>query len=382
MIWYDKPINEAFRLLRTSRQGLTQEEYEILIAKHGENKLKENKQTPILKRLLQQLSDFMVVTLIAAAFISFFISMLKEQGDFAEPCIILIIVLINATLGVIQEVKAEKAIQALKKMSAPHAKVRRDGKVITVECEQIVIGDILILNTGDYIPADARIIECTAFKTEESSLTGESQPQEKHCDVIDGNVPIADWKNIIFATTLVVAGHAEAVVTATGMNTEVGKIADMLISTVASQTPLQVKLAKLGKNLGIGTLAICAVIFAISFIKQLPIFDMFMTSVSLAVAAIPEGLPAIVTVVLAIGVIRMSAKNAIIRKLPAVETLGSATIICSDKTGTLTQNKIKVIKTECDKNKNAIALAAICCNGNDPTERAIMEKAGIISEYR
>ncbi|MCK9478292.1 MAG: calcium-translocating P-type ATPase, PMCA-type [Firmicutes bacterium] len=381
MTWYDKPINAVLELLETSKTGIGEKEYIERIKKYGENKLKEKRQTTLFKRILQQLSDFMVLTLIAAAFISFVISFLKGKGDYAEPFIILIIVTVNALLGVIQEIKAEKAIEALKKMSSPHARVRRDNKVITVDCEQVVVGDILLLQAGDYIPADARIIECASLKTEESALTGESQPQEKDATQIYHKAQITDQKNMVFATTLVVAGHAEAVVTSTGMNTEVGKIASLLMHAETNQTPLQIRLARVGKSLGIGTLSICAVIFAISLARRMPLFDMFMTSVSLAVAAIPEGLPATVTVVLAIGVMRMSAKNAIIRKLPAVETLGSATVICSDKTGTLTQNKIKVMTTCCDYNKNAIELAAICSNGSDPTERAIMEKASKIPHF-
>lgn len=381
MTWYDKPIKTVLALLETNKGGLKHEEYLDRLEKQGKNKLEGKKKISVFERIAQQLTDFMVVTLIAAAFVSFIVSSMQGESDFADPVIILAIVVLNATLGVIQEVKAEKAIEALKKLSAPHAKVRRDGEVITVDCEDIVTGDILVLETGDYIPADARIIECNGLKTEESSLTGESQPQEKDTSPIYGTPQTGDQKNMVFASTLVVAGRAEAVVTATSMDTEVGKIARLIISDEANKTPLQARLAQIGKVLGAGTLIICLLIFIMGFFQRMPLLDIFMTSVSLAVAAIPEGLPAIVTVVLAIGVMRMSAKSTIIRRLPAVETLGNASVICSDKTGTLTQNKIEVIKTQCDSSGKAIELAATCCNGSDPTERAILAKAGDFKKY-
>jgi Ca2+-transporting ATPase len=320
--------------------------------------------------------DFMVLTLIAAAVISFGVSYLRGEKDFADPLIILAIVAVNAALGVAQESKAEKAIDALKKLSAPHARVKRGGKTVITDCEEIVPGDVLVLETGDYIPADALIIRCAGLKTEESALTGESMPQEKSENAVARDAHIGDRTNMLFASTLVVGGRAEAVVVETGMRTEVGKIAKLIIADKGYQTPLQARLADTGKMLGTGALAVCALIFVMGFARKLPPFDMFMTSVSLAVAAIPEGLPAIVTIVLAIGVQRMSGKRAIIRKLPAVETLGSASVICSDKTGTLTQNKIKVAQITCDDTGRALALAALCCNGSDPTERAILEKAG------
>ncbi len=378
MIWYDKPIREVFALLETDRHGLGGEESRMRLSKYGENKLKEAKKIGFFERMREQLSDFMVITLICAAVISFLISWVEGQGDFADPIIILAIVAINAVLGVIQESRAEKAIEALQKLSVPHVRVRRGGEVVTVDCEHIVPGDVLLLETGDYIPADARIIKCTALKTEESALTGESLPQDKHDRAISGAVHIGDRQNMLFASTLIVSGHAEAVVVETGMHTEVGKIAQLIISDEGGKTPLQERLADIGKMLGISALSICGVIFVMGFFRSLPLFEMFMTSVSLAVAAIPEGLPAIVTIVLAIGVMRMSSKNAIIRKLPAVETLGSASVICSDKTGTLTQNKMSVVEIACDERRHALKLAAQCCNGSDPTERAILAAAGSV----
>jgi Ca2+-transporting ATPase len=380
MTWHDKQIKTVLELLKTNIRGLSQSEFEERIEKFGKNKIEEKRKITFFERLISQLSDFMVITLIAASFISFIISSLHGERDFAEPVIILAIVIINATLGVLQESKAEKAILALKKLSPPAAKVRRDGETKIVDCEEIVPGDILLLETGDYIPADARIIESSGLKTEESALTGESMPQDKDAaPVFDSHV--AEQKNMLFASTLVVSGRAVAVVTETGMNTQVGKIARMIMTDEESMTPLQERLAQIGKVLGIGALVICALIFAMGFLQKMAVFEMFMTSVSLAVAAIPEGLPAIVTIVLAIGVQRLSQCNAIIRKLPAVETLGSASVICTDKTGTLTQSKIKVVRVSCDKTGQAVRLAAICCNGSDPTERAILEKAGRIENY-
>ncbi|MDD3766547.1 MAG: calcium-translocating P-type ATPase, PMCA-type [Eubacteriales bacterium] len=380
MIWYNKQTNAVMEALGTSKEGLTENEFKERLGQQGKNKLEEKRGKSFFEKIIEQISDFMVLTLLAAAAISFFISSMHGERDYLDPIIILAIVVINATIGVVQESRAEKAIEALKKLSAPHARVRRDGKVMTVDCEDIVRGDILVLETGDYIPADARIIECTNLKTEESSLTGESLPQDKHNMPIMGEVHIADQHNMLFASTLVVSGRAEAVVVETGMDTQVGKIAKLIIEDEEYKTPLQERLAGIGKTLGVAALVICGLIFIMGSIQKMPVFDMFMTSVSLAVAAIPEGLPAIVTIVLAIGVQRMSKQNAIIRKLPAVETLGSATVICSDKTGTLTQNKIKVVQIECDASAKALSLAALCCNGTDPTERAILAKAGRVEK--
>ncbi|OQB14032.1 MAG: Calcium-transporting ATPase 1 [Firmicutes bacterium ADurb.Bin193] len=375
MIWYEQTVNSVFEHLKTSKRGLEKEEHGLRLGIYGKNALEQKEGRSVLRKITQQLGDFMIIILLAAAAVSFLMSLLRGERDFADPAIILAIVTLNAVIGVAQESRAEKAIEALKKLSAPHAKVRRGGEIMVVSCEDVVPGDILILETGDYIAADARIIECTNLKTEESALTGESLPQDKHADAIGGKLHIGDQSNMLFATTLVVSGRAEAVAVETGMNTQVGRIAKMIASDENNKTPLQVRLADIGRALGTGILAICTLIFILGFMRKMPAFDMFMTSVSLAVAAIPEGLPAIVTVVLAIGVKRMSGKNAIIRKLPAVETLGSASVICSDKTGTLTQNKITVVKTACDDG-NAITLAALCCNGTDPTERAILAKAG------
>ena len=287
-------------------------------------------------------------------------------------------------MGLIQEAKAEKSIEALKKMSAPVAKVRRNGKVLTVNGEDIVPGDIVILETGCYVPADIRLINTYNLKVEESSLTGETEAVEKDENALFNNqkVPLGDMKNMVFAGTAVVNGHAEGIVTNIGMNTEVGKIASMIITNEAPQTPIQKKLSEVGKVLGIACVVICALIFVIGVIKKISVVEMFMTSVGLAVAAIPEGLPAIVTIILSIAVTKMAKRNAIIRKLPAVETLGSSKVICSDKTGTLTENNMKVVEIIGNKNK-ILEYGALCCNceinegvvEGEPTEVAIVKEA-------
>ncbi len=313
-------------------------------SQYGENKLKEKKRTNIFIRYLMQLNDFMILVLIGAAAISFFVSLAGNEPDYLDAIIILVIVMLNALLGLIQESKAEKSIEALKKMSAPTSKVLRNGFITHVSTEQLVPGDLLVLETGDFVSADARLISSINMKAEESALTGESVPVDKEATFIapEGS-PIGDRRNMVFSGSSISYGRGMAIVTAIGMDTEVGKIAHMLMLDDAPETPLQKKLGQTGKMLGIGALAICFGIFLLGIIRQLGVFEMFMTSVSLAVAAIPEGLPAIVTIMLAIGVQQMAKRNAIIRKLPAVETLGSATVICSDKTGTLTQNKMTVV---------------------------------------
>ncbi len=312
MIWYDKPISEVFKLLKTDIGGLSSEECEERIKQYGQNKLKESRKKSFFERITEQLSDFMVITLMFAAVISFFVSSFEGEGDFVDPLIIIAIVAINAVLGVIQESRAEKAIEELKKLSSPHARVRREEGIKIIDCDDIVPGDILLLETGDYIPADARIIKCTMLKTEESALTGESLPQDKHDKAVGEASHIGDRKNMLFASTLIVSGHTEAVVVETGMNTEVGKIAQLIIEDEGTRTPLQIKLSEIGKMLGISALSICGLIFAMGLVRKLPVFEMFMTSVSLAVAAIPEGLPAIVTIVLAVGVMRMSDRKSVV----------------------------------------------------------------------
>ena len=333
----------------------------------------------------------MIIILIIASIVSAIISKMQGENDYIDSVIIIAIVVLNAIMGLVQETKAEKSIEALKSMTAPMAKVKRDGKIYEISSKEIVPGDIVILEAGNYVPADCRLISSFNLKIEESALTGETEPAGKNSgEILSLNIPIGDMKNMAFSTTVVVNGHAEAIVVETGMNTTIGKIAHMIIDNEAPQTPIQKKLAQVGKTLGIACLIICALVFAIGVIKKIDIVQMFMTSVGLAVAAIPEGLPAIITIMLSIGVTTMAKKNAIIRKLPAVETLGSSSVICSDKTGTLTQNKMKVVDIK-DINGNAtlgskemiLSLGAMCtdCNVNDgmaygePTEVAIVNSA-------
>ena len=287
----------------------------------------------------------MIITLIIAAIVSAVISKMNGESDYIDSIIIIAIVIFNAVMGLVQEQKAEKSLEALKKMSAPIAKVKRSGKVVEIESENVVPGDIVILETGSFVPADCRLINSYNLKIEESSLTGENVPEEKDATrILKSNTSMGDICNMAYATTIVVNGHGEAVVTETGMNTKVGKIAGMIIEDEAPETPIQKKLGEEGKILAIVCIIICVLIFIIGIFKKIPIVEMFMTSVGLAVAAIPEGLPAIVTIMLSIGVTKMAKRNSIIRKLPAVETLGSSTVICSDKTGTLTQNKMTVVQ--------------------------------------
>ncbi len=348
MNWWQKEKNTVISELGLKpdieESGLSDSQVKERIFKYGKNELKEKKRTPLLIRFFLQLNDFMVLVLLGAAGISFLTSFLSGHADFEDPIIILFIVSLNAILGLIQESKAEKSISALKKLTTPIVKVIRGGHLSTVKSEEIVPGDIIILETGDFVPADARLIESHNLQVEESALSGESVPVEKDPDYIAVGDSIGERKNMVFCSSSVTFGRGRAIVVSTGMDTEVGHIAKLISTDDSSQTPLQEKLANTGKILGLGALGICALIFFMGLLRRIPPFEMFMTSVSLAVAAIPEGLPAIVTIMLAIGVQRMAKRNAVIRKLPAVETLGSATVICSDKTGTLTQNKMKIVE--------------------------------------
>ena len=380
--------------------GLTQAEAQKRLLEHGENKLKEKKKKTNVQRFFEQFKDAMIIILLIAAAVSFTIAIIERNPkEFFEPILILAIVVLNAIMGVVQESKAERALDALKNMSAPHARVLRDGKESLINASELVPGDIILLEAGDFVPADARLIRSVSLKSEESALTGESVPSEKDANaIVKENAPIGDRTNMVFSGCSITYGTATAIVTATGMDTEMGKIADLLSGEGETQTPLQQKLAKLGKYLGFLALGACAVIFVIGILNDIPPLEIFMTAVSLAVSAIPEGLPAIVTIVLSIGVQRMVKKNAIIRRLPAVETLGSASIICSDKTGTLTMNRMTLTKayvdgfdgTEaiCTDNseqvKRLLTYATLCCDGSvvfdhgkevhigDPTETAIV----------
>ncbi len=380
--------------------GLTQKQVEENRMQYGENKLREKKKKTNFSRFLNQFKDVMILILIAAAMISFAIACVEgEPKEFFEPVLILLIVILNAVIGVMQESKAEKALDALKNLSAPHARVIRDGKEKIIDAVELVPGDIIRLEAGDFIPADARLLRSVSLKSEESALTGESVPSEKDVSAtVDENASLGDRSNMLFSGCSITYGTATAIVTATGMDTEMGKIANLLDSEEGGQTPLQIKLAQLGKYLGILALAACAIIFVVGMVNGIPAMEIFMTAVSLAVSAIPEGLPAIVTVVLSIGVQRMVKKNAIIRQLPAVETLGSASVICSDKTGTLTQNRMTLVKAYLDETEEIqeitshspekicrlLQYGTLCCDGSvvfqddkeqhigDPTETAIV----------
>ncbi len=383
--------------------GLTKEEVKKRTEKFGSNKLQEKKKKSWATKFFEQFKDVMIIILIIAAVVSFVIACVeKNPKEFFEPVLILLIVILNAIMGVVQESKAEKALDALNNMSAPHARVIRDGEEKIINACDLVPGDIIVLEAGDFVPADARLIKSVSLKSEESALTGESVPTEKDAEKqVKAKAPIGDRSNMVFTGCSITYGTARAVVVATGMNTEMGKIAGLLSNEEEGATPLQQKLAKLGKNLGFVALAACAIIFVVGILSDIGILEMFMTAVSLAVSAIPEGLPAIVTIVLSIGVQRMVKKNAIIRRLPAVETLGSASIICSDKTGTLTMNRMTLVEAYTDsanateeissentpKIKKLLTYATLCCDGSitvhgskethigDPTETAIVSAA-------
>ena len=345
MNWFNKGISQVEKELQTNiKEGLTEEEVKANYEKYGMNELKQKKKKSLFVKFLEQFKDFMIIVLIIAAIVSGAVGIAKGEG-ITDTIIILIVVVLNAIIGVVQESKAEKSLEALQKLSAHASKVVRNGKVAVVQSRELVPGDVVVLDTGDYVPADLRIVESANLKSQEASLTGESVPVDKNTETIDDEkVSLGDRTNMLFSSSLITYGRGKGIVVETGMNTEVGKIAKIISDTEGTETPLQTKLNKLGKTLGIAALAICIVIFIIGIAYGKDVIDMFMTAVSLAVAAIPEGLAAVSTIVLAIGVQRMVKKNAIIKKLPAVETLGSATVICSDKTGTLTQNKMTVQK--------------------------------------
>lgn len=395
MNWWQMETKEAARRLETDeKQGLTSQMAAERLAQKGRNELAETDgKKSLFWRFLAQFDDFMILLLLGAAVVSVVISRLSGENDVLDAVMILGIVVLNAVLGLFQESKAEKALEALKKMAAPHARVIRDGIVREIPAAEVVPGDLLLLETGDAVCADGRVVESRSLKTEESALTGEALPVEK---TSVGGLPeetaTGDRKNMVLAGGYVVYGKGKVLVTATGMDTEMGRIAAMLSHTSDSMTPLQKKLEQTGKQLGIGALAICALIFCMGILQEKPPFSMFMTAVSLAVAAIPEGLPAIVTIVLAMGTSRMSEKHTIVRRLSAVETLGGAQVICSDKTGTLTQNRMQVTtwtdyshrepKNE-DLRETVANLFALCndCNVSDgnlqgePTEKALGEYA-------
>ncbi len=343
--WFRKTIEEITSKFEVNiEQGLTKEQVIKNRQIYGKNELEQKKKKSIIIKFLEQFKDFMIVILIIAAIISGVIGYIEGEG-ITDSIIILIVVIVNAIIGVAQESKAEKSLEALQKLSSHVAKVVRDGNLEVVPSKELVPGDIVILETGDYVPADMRLIEAINLKSQEASLTGESVPVEKANIVIEKEkVSLADRINMVYSSSLITYGRGKGIVVETGMHTEVGKIAGMINEVQDGETPLQQKLNKLGKTLGIAAIAICVIIFVVGLLYGKDPIDMFMTAVSLAVAAIPEGLAAVSTIVLAIGVQRMVKKHAIVKKLPAVETLGSTTVICSDKTGTLTQNKMTVKK--------------------------------------
>lgn len=338
LIWHTKSKEEVEKALETSfEKGLSEEEAVKRLEQYGSNELEHKKRRTIWNMLIDQFKDFMIIILIIAAVVS------GLMGEITDAVIILAIVILNALMGVVQENKAEESLAALKKMAAPHAKVRRNGRPDVIDAAKLVPGDVVVLETGDFVPADLRLIETSNLKIEEAALTGESVPVEKDSATLqDEDIPLGDRINMAYSSSIVTYGRGVGIVVETGMSTQMGRIAQMIQAEEGMETPLQKRLESLGKLLGIAALGICALIFLVGVLYGKDIFQMFLTSVSLAVAAIPEGLPAIVTIVLALGVQRMAKRNAIIRKLPAVETLGSATVICSDKTGTLTQNKMTV----------------------------------------
>ena len=399
MEYFSSKAEQVLQSLQTNpAQGLSAAEAAKRLEQHGANVLREKKKKTNLQRFLDQFKDVMILILIAAAIVSFVIACVEgNPGEFFEPALILLIVILNAVMGMLQESKAEKALDALKSMSAPHARVLRDGTEQIIDAASLVPGDIIRLEAGDFVPADARLLHSAGLKSEESALTGESVPSEKDAqEPVAADAALGDRVNMVFSGCSVTYGTATAVVTATGMQTEMGKIAGLLSGEEETQTPLQKKLASLGKILGFVALGACAIIFVVGLLNGIPVLEIFMTSVSLAVSAIPEGLPAIVTIVLSIGVQRMVKKNAIIRRLPAVETLGSASVICSDKTGTLTQNRMTLQKAYLDgaaeiidsgdaAARTLVRTAALCCDGavtfeadgtvthiGDPTETAIV----------
>ena len=370
-MWETLRKDEVITRLNTNVEyGLEEQEVKARIEKYGRNKIKDKPKESIIIKFIKQFNDFMIIILIIASIISAGISWYQGENDYIDSIIIIAIVIFNAIMGVIQEAKAEKSIESLKKLTPQVTKVIRGNIQKEINSEDLVPGDLIILEAGNCVPADCRLIESFNLKVEESSLTGETTAVNKESDKIcKENVPLGDMVNMAFMTSIVVNGHAKAVVTQTGMDTKVGKIANMIIENESPETPIQRKLNQVGKILGVVCLTICLIIFIIGLIKKINPMEMFMTSVGLAVAAIPEGLPAIVTIMLSIGVTRMSKRNSIIRKLPAVETLGSSSVICSDKTGTLTQNKMKVIEIKSDNPEFALELGSMCTDSKIYTEK-------------
>ena len=384
--WYHKTPEETLDELESDRaHGLTAAEAERRLARCGPNRLEGGKKESLARRFLNQMKDPMILVLLAAAVLS----LISSRGeDWIEAVIILVIVIVNACISISQENSAEKALEALRKMSAPLAKVLRDGELVRLDTARLVPGDVIVLEAGDLVPADARILECANLKADESAMTGESVPVSKEAlAALPEDTPLADRRNMVISSTVITNGRAVCVVTATGMDTEVGRIAGMLLGAEETDTPLQLKMGEISKTLSFVCLAVCAVMFGLGLIYRHGVLEMLMSAVSLAVAAIPEGLPAIVTIVLALGVQRMVKRNAIVKKLPAVETLGCAGVICTDKTGTLTMNKMTVVEIWGDR-REALTVTALCNDtvltldsdgrprtAGDPTETAFVDAA-------
>ena len=387
--FYNKSIEDVAREMGSDpEKGLKSGEIASRIEKYGKNTLVQKKNKPFMLMFIEQFKSFMIILLIIAAAISGYMGWKTEEG-LLDTYIILGILLLNAIIGAYQEFKAQKSLESLKKMAAPMAKVVRDGEAMVVNVEDVVPGDLVELEVGDIVPADIRITESVNMSIQESSMTGESVPVEKTPDTLpDGDIPLGDRTNMAYSSGVVTFGHGKGIVVGTGMNTEIGKIADMLGGESDTQTPMQVRLEKLGKVIGIASVVICAVIFLIGILNHRDPVGMFMVAVSLAVAAIPEGLPAISTIILSMGVRRMVKHNAIIRKLPSVETLGCTTVICSDKTGTLTKNQMTVVEeyTPSGKLDRLVTISVLCCDAKevknneggitkvgDPTEIALID---------
>lgn len=396
MQFHNLTIEETLSTLKSNeKNGLSTKEATKRQKKYGFNELPDPKKPGLLSLFVEQFKDFMILVLMIAALLSFAVSALQGEWDFVDPAIIFAIIFLNAFLGILQETRAEKALSSLKKLSAPEAKVLRNGKKVSIPARELVPGDFIFLETGDFVPADARLLYSVLLQTDESALTGESLPIEKDASlVLEKQTPLAERHNMVLSSSVVLNGHGTAIVTQTGLHTEIGSIAKMILEDTAPETPLQKKLSQTGKILGILALLICVIIFILGLLRHKPVFDMFLTSVSLAVAAIPEGLPSIVTIMLSLGVQRMAKKNAIVRKLPVVETLGNATVICSDKTGTLTQNKMTVTACYTTNGKDlsspaaklTLTLGALCNNSSldadadketfgNPTEVALVHAA-------
>lgn len=381
-MWETLRKEEVIRTLKTDKKyGITKEEAEERTQKYGANKLEDKPKETLLVKFIKQFNDFMIIILIIASIVSAVVSTMQGENDYIDSIIIIGIVILNALMGVIQESKAEKSIEALKEMTPPKAKVIRDGITKEINAEKLVPGDLITLEAGNFVPSDCRLIESFNLKIEESSLTGETEPVLKNAEMICKNdIPLGDRLNMAYMASIVVNGHAKAIVTDIGMNTKVGKIANMIIKDESPETPIQKKLSQVGKTLGIVCLAICLIIFLIGLIKNIEPMEMFMTSVGLAVAAIPEGLPTIVTIMLSIGVTKMAKKNSIIRKLPAVETLGSSSVICSDKTGTLTQNKMKVVEIKSVNADLATKLSSMCTDCDITYSNSSLQVSGESTE--